>query len=201
MKIGITGISTTGKSTIANALQKEFGGKIYNIDDFYGPEDTFPLVDLNGKVAQNWDSPVSLNWEEYKKAIFSATEPICFIDSFLLCYDKDILNSLNAVIVLNYNIDKSQEEAEKCFQIALERRVRRLYNTDVPENYQNNINRSEADFECNYYEKIVWPMALNNRDYYIPPDSFNHPVLTLDATNPLEGNISQSIDFIRNLLK
>ena len=186
MIVGITGISTSGKSTIAKELQKHFGGQILCIDDFYGPENCFPEIEIKelGIKVVNWDSPDAIDWEKfYKKLVeLSSKSKIIYVDAFLLCYNEKILNLLNCIIYIKY------EDNE--IEVATKRRISRITNEQPPENIS----------EKEYFEYVVWPFAQSHKSWFEPAPNFNKPVLNLKATDEILININKSKMFIANFL-
>ena len=190
MKIGLVGPTTSGKSTICQSLIKEFGGTHVCIDDFY-IQGELPKIQFLGKEIEDWETPKSIDWDKFEAYVESYQSELLFIDSFLLFYSEKITSLIDAAIIINYQPNE--------FKIAQNRRIQRNYQVDVPEDYHEHPNKSEAHWESLYFEEIAWPFAMEHQEY-IEPKNFHKPMLKLSATNHLDTNISLSKDFIRKLL-
>ena len=186
MKIGVAGITTSGKSTLADALKKKFEAVHITSDDFYFQEN-FRKTILRGKEVNDWDTPDGINWNEFESYCEKIKGDLVFIDSFLLFYSEKIENMLDAVIVIEY------DESE--FEIALQRRTSRLYNVNFPKDFDENPEKSEIHFECAYFKDIAWNGALRHPEYRYTKR--NIPILKLRATASIEENIARAEEFIK----
>lgn len=191
MKIGIAGFTTSGKTTISEYLSKKYGANLISLDQFYFTSG-WPQVECCNKKVNFWDSPDCFDWENVVKSVKENSDEMVFIESFLLFYNKEVAESIGALIYLEYSEDD--------FDIALKRRLMRWFGTDkIPDDYMVKPDKSDIHFECNYFKNIAWPFAQKNIEY-CRPSYYSEPVLVLKATSPLEENINKSILFINELL-
>lgn len=65
--IGISGPSSSGKTTVAKNLMQLLGCKILHQDDFYLPDDQIPIDPVTKE--QNWDHPDAIDFEKFKRHI------------------------------------------------------------------------------------------------------------------------------------
>ncbi len=87
MTIGIGGISRSGKSTLASLIQRYFtvearnpdsfgkGGQTAIIlaqDDYVFPTEQIPKIKHNADVEIDWETPESIDFQRYRKAILTA---------------------------------------------------------------------------------------------------------------------------------
>ena len=191
MKIGVVGITTSGKSTICDELMKEFGGRRVCIDDFY-IQGELPKIKFLDKEIEDWETPNSIDWNRFEAFCKDSKDDLLFIDAFLLFYSKEITSLIDCAILIEYE--------PKDFKIAQKRRIMRNYGIDVPDDYKENPNKSEAHWESLYFEEIAWKFAMENLQLW-KPHNFNKPLLILRATDPLDININKSKEFIRSILK
>ncbi|EAY15987.1 hypothetical protein TVAG_262370 [Trichomonas vaginalis G3] len=191
MRIGISGISTSGKTTLANALVKHFNCGYCCADKYYNrDQSSFPRIPFLGDMIAEWDSPQCIFWDKFENQVESMQDDLIILESFLLFYSKKVGDTIDGLIALEY------EEID--LPIALARRVKRVTGEEVPKDYKENPKKSEAHWESNYFEQIAWPYALKNPEYREPKD-YKKPVLRLKATAPLEDNITAAINFINEL--
>lgn len=190
MRIGLTGISTCGKSTISRAIQEEFKCPLFEIDEFYKGRG-LPMCKFHGKFVENWDDPQAILWDKYYNAISSDNSNLSLIDCFQIRYDKRIENLVTAIIQFNYG--------ENDLPTAVYRRVMRLAGVPPPENYHDlDPFEDGLAYEALYFEDIVWPIAINHPEYW-KFDKTSKPILFLNATDPLENNIQLAKDFVHKL--
>ena len=190
MKIGITGITTSGKTTLTNLLVNHFKAKKCCMDDFYFQTD-FQQINFRGKMVSNWESPKGIDWEKFEVHCENSFGNVIFIDSFLLLYSKKITNMIDILIILEYK--------EEDFEIALKRRIKRNFDQEVPYNYLKNPEESEIHYEAAYFKEISWKFAFNFPQYR-EPENWNKPILKLSATSSIEDNLIKSIKFINKYL-
>ena len=57
--------------------------------------------------------------------------------------------------------------------------------------YKNIVNT-----KCAYFHEIAWPEMVNHPEYR-KPHNWNKPTLTLSATDDLEKNIKNAIEFVK----
>ncbi|EAX96537.1 hypothetical protein TVAG_256770 [Trichomonas vaginalis G3] len=190
MRIGIAGITTSGKSTLAKALTNVFKGAHCCVDDFYYTQD-FPMMTFKGKTIIDWETPNCIHWDKFEEYCERQTADIVFIDSYLLFYSKKVADSLDAVIILQYQPEDFQE--------ALARRIRRFSNQAVPSDYVIHPDASETHWEAAYFTEIAWKFAMDYPQYREPKD-LTKPILRLKAVNPLGDNINKAINFVNGLL-
>ena len=194
MKIGLTGISTCGKTTVAKALCQEFNCPLFEIDEFYKGRG-LPMCKFHNKFVENWDDPTAILWDKYSKAISEDKSDLAIIDCFQIRYEKSIENQVSAIIQFEYQ--------EKDLPIAVNRRVLRLAGVPPPENYHD-IDPFEDGivYEALYYEEIVWPIAISHPEYWkYNEGECTKPLLILSATDPIEVNIQKSKEFVLHLLE
>lgn len=191
MRVGLAGISTCGKTTIANSLKAHFGGAIFSSDDYYKEGFKYKQINLYGRNVDDWEDPESLDWNNYRRNIIMAKDQFVYVDCYVLFYDKKIVDALDCIIFIEYSPNE--------YEIALNRRVERLYQIPAPNDFKTNPFSSGAHQEAAYFEKIVLPFAMEHPEYYLP-NIFKKDLLCLSATAPIAENIAKSIQFIDSLL-
>ena len=193
IRLGIAGITTTGKSTIADVLKETFRGTKCCIDDYYYTKD-YPMMNFKGREIIDWETPDCIHWDAYEEYIQRQEGKLIIIDSYLLFYSKKISDSLDAVIVCEY------EPTEEHKEIALKRRLRRYFNTEeIPPDFHENPFKNEINLEAAYFTEYAWKWALDNPNYR-EPTVWNKPILRLSAVAPLEENIKLAKEFVSKLL-
>lgn len=191
MRIGLAGISTCGKTSVAEGLRQHFGGSIFSSDDYYIDGYKYKQINLLGRNVDDWEDPESLDWNAYEKNILLSKDQFIYVDCYVLYYDKKIVNVLDCVISIDYTPED--------YEIALNRRVQRLYGY-TPSDFNANPYASPAHQEAAYFEHIVYPFAMKYPEYYLS-DDFGKDVLHLSAAAPLSENIERSKHFIEELMK
>lgn len=111
--IGIGGFGGSGKTTLANALQKELGAKIIELDDFYSPE--LGQADLQ-RVLEQVLTPLSENrstkyqiydWKNEKMGEWRNLEPkgVVILEGVMALH-TDLLPYLDFKIWIDYSQEK-----------------------------------------------------------------------------------------------
>jgi len=192
MKIGFSGMSTSGKSTVAKLMAKEYNAKVYHSDRYFKSD--APRCHFHGRSIRNLDLPAATAWDLLYEDLSEDESPLIFIDSFQLHYDESIASQLDAVIQFEYK--------EEDFQVALNRRVIRSQGMPPPENYHDlDPKRNRLVFSALYFEEIVWSIGIAHPEYWkFTEEEDKIPILTLSATDPLDLNIELSREFIRQFL-
>jgi uridine kinase len=94
MIIGIGGISTSGKSILAQKIKNHFKNKkvkIYCQDDFVRPDAEIPLI----KDHINWESPASIDFNRYYLSLLKSVKNCdILIDEGLFVFLKERFNVL-----------------------------------------------------------------------------------------------------------
>ena len=193
MKIGLTGISTCGKTTVATALSSEFDGIHIEGDRYFKVHYEIPLCAFHNKAIRNYDSPDATNWERFADVI-AAEDSLTFVDSFQLRVSPLVEDQIDAIIQFEYQ--------ETNLPIAVTRRVTRWGDPPPPKNYhdldpwENNLVLTAL-----YYEEIVWSTAMKHPEYWkYNEGEIDKPLLILSATAPIQENIQRAKEFVANLL-
>ena len=189
MIIGISGISTSGKSTIANFLQEKLQAKIFSLDDYFAVL-SLPRAELNGQEIGDWDLPESIDWDTFLSDLDSCTSPLIIVEGFLLFGNETLHSRIDALI----NIEFTEDD----FQIALERRIERGFHSSPPKNWEEEPIADKISFSCLYFKKFVWERALKHPEYRCPA-AWNRPRLVLSATSELGTNCALALEFAQNL--
>ena len=194
IKLGIAGMTTTGKSTIADAILDTYRGTKCCIDDYYFTKD-FPMIDFHGRQVIDWETPDCIHWDQYEPYVQRQEGKFIIIDSYLLFYSKKIVDSLDALIICEY------ENTEEHKQIALKRRLLRYFDTEeIPDDYKENPLKSEINLESAYFTEYAWKWAFDNPQYREPKE-WHKPILRLSAVAPLKENIEKAKEFVAQLFK
>ena len=187
----ISGISTSGKSTIAKDISEKFGYKIIPFDDYFIDFAKIPKFQMDGQTIINWDLPESIDWD----LILSDLQKLdpkkkYIIESFIPFASPQIEPLVDSLIDIEfYQTD---------FEVALKRRVFRGFNEDVPSDYNENPMSSKAHFCAYYFKNYVWKEAFLHPEYRLPLH-WDKPLLRLSATDPLEDNLKSAYNFVENL--
>ena len=190
--IGISGISTSGKSSIASELSKSLNCKIICVDHYFKINSELPKIKINEKEFLNFDSIDSIEWNYFIDDINKRiNDQFLIIEGFILFGDQVIKKLLNLLIYIEF--------LENDFEIALQRRFNRN-NFQCPLNLENIDPKSSEYNLFIYFKEVVWPFAQKNPNLVFPND-FNKPFLKLNAKDPLEFNIEQSKAFVKLNLK
>ena len=103
MIIGIGGVSRSGKSFLAKALQNKFNlaGKTVEIldqDDYVLPTKDIPLI----RDHVDWEIPESIDWKTFKEAIYTAKKrcDVVIAEGLLVFWDKSILAQFDKKILI-----------------------------------------------------------------------------------------------------
>ena len=97
MTIGISGISRSGKSTLAALIFQLFteGGQTATIlaqDDYVFPNGQIPKIQNGKDIEINWEIPESIDFQRYRKAILDAQQQFDHVitEGLLNFYNEDI---------------------------------------------------------------------------------------------------------------
>lgn len=144
IKIGISGCTNGGKTTLSKFLQNYFSGCIVvNQDEFFRPDDSKEhtvIPELNHK---NWDCLTAINWHALMEKVTRILNSEPTVDNALLIVEGHLIFNylpLENIFHKKYFLKLNKEECTK-------RRNTRVYDPpDVP----------------GYFEMCVWPMYLSN---------------------------------------
>ena len=216
--IGITGPTTSGKSTISQELQKILGCQILCVDGYFKINMFLPKVEINGHTILDFDDKDSVDWPLFIEDIESEIDKAkcqkkeyLIIEGFLLFGDPKIFDFIDILITINFNVKTDQE-------LAFKRRINRykrnslLYDKgssiseetikkineeeeEIPEDYETNPDKNNLNHLAFYFNHVAWPHIENNEEL-VCPKNWKKPVLKLSATGDINQNIKQSIDFI-----
>lgn len=194
LRIGLTGISTSGKTTIASMLSSEFHGRHIKGDHFFKNRyQKVPKCEFHGQIITNLENPDATNWEKFAQTIKESSS-LTFVDSFQLRVSPLVEQQIDAIIQFEYQ--------ETDLPIAVIRRVVRRGNPPPPENYHEiDPLTNKLVWRALYYEEVVWRTAIEHPEYWkYNEGETDKPLLILSATAPLEENIKLAREFVANLL-
>lgn len=194
--IAFCGPSTCGKSTVLNALLKEYSNLSHlissvNLDTFFYKTDELPKIELYGRIIPTKDLKQSVDWENFYRKISQVDTPILFIDGFITFADKRSFNLIDICISFEYYLEKD-------FSIALERRVRRkkqFKDAVIPKDYLQDPFANPLNYRCTYFHDVVWAEMVKHPEYR-KPENWKRPIITLSATNDLQHNVQETKNFI-----
>jgi len=190
--IGISGPSTSGKSTISKVLSSELSCKVICTDFYFKVNSELPRIEIKGQMCLNFDSPDSIEWNYLLEEIEKHKEdPYLILEGFILFANPEIEKIVDILISIDFKADD--------FQIALERRLNRR-GSSVPADYLDDPFKNEYNYLAYYFQEIVWKNYANN-PHYITPLTWSKPILKLSATDEIEENIGLSLSFINSRRK
>jgi nicotinamide/nicotinate riboside kinase len=101
MIIGIGGVSTAGKTTLAAKLRSCFVGKSISTlcqDDYVKPINQIPLI--NNRV--NWEHPDSIDHEKFRQAIIAESKQsdVVIAEGLMIFHDKNTRMLFNKSIYI-----------------------------------------------------------------------------------------------------
>jgi len=104
MKIGIGGISRAGKTQLANYIKDLFPYRktiVLCQDDFVFEQNKLPVI----KDEIDWESPASIDFEKFRKAINKAGKEhdIVIVEGLLIFYNSGICTDLDKKIFVYIN--------------------------------------------------------------------------------------------------
>lgn len=171
--IAFSGVSGSGKTTIARALAEEYNAAFIDLDDYFYPKEQLPKATLsNGKTITLYDSYDSINWQWFWSDIKRCNADIIFVAGFCLPIE-------HSVVEFDYHIHLKLDKAT-CKQ-------RRIMSKKLSEE-KIVIDSLEVD-------EFVYPFYEEN---YIVKGSVNQLIdEVLDATLPLD-ELYAHVDFILN---
>lgn len=189
----ISGISTSGKTTISRHLSHEYGFKVIHLDHFVVDDySKLPRFDYKGVSGINYELPESIDWNEFISVLQSLDPNEKYIvDGFIPFYSNELCKFVDRLIDIEF------DESE--FNEALNRRVKRDTGSDVPMDYNVNPNNSSAHYCAFYFLNFVWKEAFSHPEYRVPLN-WNKPLLKLSATAPIKDNCIQSEKFLNDVL-
>lgn len=200
--IGVSGPTTSGKSTISEALQKKYNCKIICVDSYFKINVDLPKEEINGRTVLNFDSPDSVEWnyfiediqKEINKMKQTKTTNYLIVEGFLLFGTNEIKEMVDMLITVEFNVDTDED-------IAFHRRLNRLNEKneeeEVPEEYMENPEKNRIAYTAFYFKSIAWKKVKENQPY-VCPDDWTKPLLKLSATADINENIEKSVEFIES---
>ncbi len=104
MKIGIGGISRAGKTQLADLIRSLFTDRktiVLCQDDFVFEQDKLPVI----KDEIDWESPASIDFEKFRKAIITAGKEydIVIAEGLLVFYDSGICAEFDKKLFVHIN--------------------------------------------------------------------------------------------------
>lgn len=187
----VSGISTTGKSTIADHLSKKYGFDVISFDSYFKSPDVIPKFEIDGQNVINWDLPDSIDWEYLFQDLRNLDPNKLYIfDSFIPFSNPQIECIVDALINLEFKQDD--------FDVAIKRRVERGFHEEVPPDYESSPTASQVNFCAYYFKHIVWPEAFKHPEYRLPIP-WTKPIIRLNALSPLQENIDAADKFVDSL--
>lgn len=116
LKIGIGGVSSSGKSTLSKLLAEELANdypniKILSQDDFTVEIEKLPKI--NGE--NDWDHPESIDWKKLRERYFDLcnTSDLVILEGLFVYYDNQISNSYDIPIFLKIPKEKFMERRRR----------------------------------------------------------------------------------------
>ncbi|XP_066903564.1 nicotinamide riboside kinase 1 isoform X3 [Halyomorpha halys] len=180
--VGLCGVTNSGKTSLAKALQARYPGAHYICQDSYFRPVTWPGHVYVPEVDHfNWDVMSALDMETMVKDVHQLVdgEPegseqgILILDGFLLLCHQEISEMCNIKVY----IDLEYEEVKR-------RRDTRSYDPPDPPGY---------------FDKIVWPESRVVREKII--STFSRELLLLNGKDPVETNTDKISVKMNALLK
>ena len=217
--IGISGPTTSGKSTISEKLQQKFNCKIICVDNYFKINSEMPKVEINGLTILDFDDKDAIEWnyliEDIEKEKIKSKD-FLIVEGFLLFGDPKIYDIIDILINISFDTEKDEE-------IAFKRRLNRFkwegirYNQiknnkkdddnenlkkyeeeeEIPEDYETNPEKNRLNYLAFYFKHVAWPHIKENQEL-VCPLNWEKPVLKLSATANLQDNIQKSFDFINS---
>lgn len=195
--IGFSGISTSGKSTVATALCSRFPGAVtFTSDKYFLPESTFRKIRFDGVDIPNWEEPSTVDWDRLAQDIENCPARLIFVDSFLLFAHAPIWQQLRAAVVVRY------QHTPEDLVIAARRRAERhswtpvgaLDMTAAPHGLRG-PHRTAV-----WYRDVVWAQAWKPELQWAWDGSRTQMdssrVLNISATDDLGANIERAYQFV-----
>lgn len=184
--IGISGVTCSGKSTLANKLYKEFPKSIVvRQDSYFLPPDDPRHVRVKELNCKNWDIITSLDMQSMHSDIVEILETykidanysetgILILDGFLLFKHKAIAELCDRKYFLTLTEDE-------CW----DRRKNRIYEPpDVP----------------GYFDKIVWPEYSEYYREVKRKNKSSKDITFIKGTNDIEDTYDRILKEINQLL-
>lgn len=191
MIIGISGPSTSGKSTIADFLKQNLDAEVFYLDEYFAML-SLPRSEMYGQEIGDWDKPESIDWELFMNDLNACNSSLVIIEGFILFGNQSMHSRIDALINIEF------EESD--FPIALQRRIQRGFHEEVPEDWEQNPTGNKVNFSCAYFKNIAWKRAFEHPEYRKPVD-WNRPTLTLSATADINDNCKRALEFARDLIR
>lgn len=186
--IGISGPTTSGKSTISESIANDLHCPILCTDDYFKVNPEMPKTYFGDIEVINFDKVESIDWNMLIEDIKTRyeNEKYLILEGFILFGHPDIQDYVKMLIKIDYNDDD--------MEIALNRRLTRNGYKNI-EDCESNPYETREKF-CNFYfRKIAWPQRKENAKFLIP-SNWKKPVLELSAIDNLEANIEKSRQFV-----
>jgi nicotinamide/nicotinate riboside kinase len=107
MKIGIGGVSRSGKTFLTGILQAHFTSRsetpaVLHQDDFAYPASRIPKIVSSWGAQTDWESPDSMNFVAFEQALLAAaaTNSSILAEGFLVFYKPELLNFFDKKIFI-----------------------------------------------------------------------------------------------------
>ena len=208
--IGISGPTTSGKSTIAEEIKKMFNCKIICVDGYFKVNPEMPKIEINGLTIIDFDNRDAIEWnyliEDIEKEKNQSND-FLIVEGFLLFGDPQLYDIIDVLITVNFDIESDQ-------QLALKRRLnrfkwneliyanqgkedRKIYEEEeeIPEDYETNPEKNRINYLTFYFNHVAWPHVKGNQEF-VRPLNWKKPILELSATDDIHVNVQKSIEFI-----
>lgn len=190
----ISGISTSGKTTVAKYLRKKYGYKIIHLD-YYVHDDysRLPHFNLQNVTGINYELPETIDWDQLVSDLQNMDQSeIVILEGFIPFYSQEIQDCVDCLIDIEFNENEYNE--------ALRRRVERDTGSDVPDDYEIYPDQSSAHNCAFYFKNFVWKEAFSHPEYRLPKN-WEKPLLKLSATASIRSNKNESDKFLSSVLK
>ena len=112
--IGIAGGSASGKSTLADKLQKRFSDvevKVLHMDSFFKKREDRPHVPshISQRIYVDDNSPDTVDWDSYHRALDEAIKsriPVVIVEGLLVLWDPYTLEKLDLKLFVDCRADQ-----------------------------------------------------------------------------------------------